>query len=127
MSAIKVISVNISEKKGTIKKPVETINLTERGVEHDAHAGDWHRQVSLLGKESIEKFESVLGRMVNLPKTLLPKELPCTKPNLATCCTLEMLNWKSPRLVKNATVMVVKFSAKLANVLCLKKESLQKY
>lgn len=64
MSAIKVISVNISEKKGTIKKPVETINLTERGVEHDAHAGDWHRQVSLLGKESIEKFESVLGRKI---------------------------------------------------------------
>jgi len=64
MSAIKVISVNISEKKGTIKKPVDDINLTELGVERDAHAGDWHRQVSLLGKESIEKFESVLGRKI---------------------------------------------------------------
>lgn len=64
MNTIKVVSVNISEKKGTIKKPVDLINLTEMGVENDAHAGDWHRQVSLLGKESIEKFETVLGRKI---------------------------------------------------------------
>lgn len=64
MKAINVVSVNISEKKGTIKKPVEVINITDMGVENDAHAGDWHRQVSLLGKESIEKFESVLGRRI---------------------------------------------------------------
>lgn len=64
MNTIKVVSVNISEKKGTIKKPVDLINLTDMGVENDAHAGDWHRQVSLLGKESIEKFETVLGRKI---------------------------------------------------------------
>lgn len=62
MSEIKVISVNISEKKGVIKKPVEKIILNEKGVVNDAHAGDWHRQVSLLAKESIKKFEEVLGR-----------------------------------------------------------------
>lgn len=56
MQKIKIISVNISEKKGTIKKPVEAISLTTKGVENDAHAGSWHRQISLLGKESIEKF-----------------------------------------------------------------------
>ena len=59
MSNIKVVSVNISEKKGTIKKPVEEIILTSKGVKDDAHAGDWHRQVSLLAKESIESFETV--------------------------------------------------------------------
>lgn len=62
MSRIKVVSVNISEEKGVIKKPVEKIILTDKGVENDAHAGDWHRQVSLLAKESIDKFEEVLGR-----------------------------------------------------------------
>lgn len=62
MDKIKVLSVNISEKKGVIKKPVNEIVLTEQGVENDAHAGDWHRQVSLLAKESIDKFEEVLGR-----------------------------------------------------------------
>jgi molybdopterin adenylyltransferase len=40
------------------------IRMNELGVEKDAHAGDWHRQVSLLGKESIEKFETVLGRKI---------------------------------------------------------------
>ncbi len=55
-TVIKVLSVNISVKKGTIKKAVENINLTETGVENDAHSGPWNRMVSLLGAESIEKF-----------------------------------------------------------------------
>lgn len=62
MSVVKVVSVNISEEKGVIKKPVSQITLTDKGVKDDAHAGDWHRQISLLAKESIEKFEEVLGR-----------------------------------------------------------------
>ncbi len=55
---IKVVSTNISREKGTIKEPVPQIILNEKGVEGDAHGGDWHRQVSLLAKESIEKWES---------------------------------------------------------------------
>lgn len=62
MSKIKVLSVNISEEKGVIKKPVDQINITKKGIERDAHAGDWHRQISLLSKESIDSFEKVLGR-----------------------------------------------------------------
>ncbi|MCO5264140.1 MAG: MOSC domain-containing protein, partial [Lentimicrobium sp.] len=59
---INIKSVNISEKKGTIKVPVKHIALTLNGVEGDAHAGKWHRQVSLLGTESFRKFEKVAGR-----------------------------------------------------------------
>lgn len=55
--SIKVVSVNISEKKGTIKEPVAQIELNEIGVQGDAHSGKWHRQVSLLGTESFRKFE----------------------------------------------------------------------
>jgi len=62
---IKVISVNISEKKGTIKKPVDSIMLDNHGVQGDAHAGPWHRQVSLLGIESVKKFEKEAGRRIN--------------------------------------------------------------
>ena len=51
----KVVSVNISEKKGTLKKPVPEIKLKLRhGIVGDAHAGDWHRQISLLVEESID-------------------------------------------------------------------------
>jgi MOSC domain-containing protein YiiM len=54
----KVISVNISDKKGIRKKPVEEILVkTDFGIEGDAHASsEWHRQVSLLALESINKM-----------------------------------------------------------------------
>jgi len=65
MNSPKVISVNISEKKGTIKHPVEEITLTGTGVMEDAHAGDWHRQVSLLAVESVEKFSREAKRKID--------------------------------------------------------------
>lgn len=56
----KVIAINISEKKGEVKHPIEKGYFKENhGLEGDAHAGDWHRQVSLLGKESIDKMKMV--------------------------------------------------------------------
>ncbi len=65
MQQIKILSVNISEKKGTIKVPVNTISLDNLGVEGDAHAGNWHRQVSLLGKESYDKMNTSIKHKLN--------------------------------------------------------------
>ncbi len=55
----KIVSLNISEKKGVRKKPVKEVFLkTEYGIEGDAHASSaWHRQVSLLAVESIKKMQ----------------------------------------------------------------------
>ncbi|MCF7790799.1 MAG: MOSC domain-containing protein [Victivallales bacterium] len=61
----KVISLNISEEKGTIKKPVDKIIVDSRGIQGDAHAGQWHRQITLLSKERIEEFSREIGRKVN--------------------------------------------------------------
>ena len=63
MKKMKVVSVNISREKGTIKKPVDEISLYEHGIMEDAHAGDWNRMVSLLAKESFERFAEYAGRM----------------------------------------------------------------
>ncbi len=53
----KVLSLNISEKKGTAKKQVsEALFVVDHGIEGDAHAGNWHRQVSLLSQKSIDKM-----------------------------------------------------------------------
>ncbi|MEL7608978.1 MAG: molybdenum cofactor synthesis domain-containing protein [Bacillota bacterium] len=53
----RVVSVNISVKKGTVKQPIESAQLKENhGIEGDAHAGAWHRQISLLASESIDKM-----------------------------------------------------------------------
>ncbi|MBX4267680.1 MOSC domain-containing protein [Clostridium estertheticum] len=55
----KVIAVNISEKKGVVKHPIEKgFFKFNYGLEGDAHAGDWHRQVSFLGAESIDKMKA---------------------------------------------------------------------
>ncbi len=55
----KIMAVNISEKKGTQKKNVHSARLMEEfGIEKDAHAGKWHRQVSLLSYEKIEEFKA---------------------------------------------------------------------
>jgi len=56
----KVISINISDKKGVIKEPIkEGIFIENFGLKDDAHAGDWHRQVSLLAIESFYKMENL--------------------------------------------------------------------
>jgi MOSC domain-containing protein YiiM len=53
---MKIVSLAISKKKGTRKKIVQEATLIkDHGLEGDAHAGKWHRQVSLLAAESIEQ------------------------------------------------------------------------
>lgn len=60
-----VVSVSISAEKGQRKSPVPEVELRENhGVVGDAHAGEWHRQVSLLATESIAKMRA-LGLDVN--------------------------------------------------------------
>lgn len=54
----RIVSVNRSERKGTRKQPLVKGFLTvEHGLEGDAHAGSWHRQISLLAQESIDKMQ----------------------------------------------------------------------
>lgn len=55
-----VIAVCISEKKGTQKHEVPFIScLEDFGIENDAHAGHWHRQISLLADESVDEMRSL--------------------------------------------------------------------
>ena len=60
----KVVSVNISERKGTVKHPVPEVRLKLRhGIVGDAHAGDWHRQISMLAEESVDTMRAVLPQL----------------------------------------------------------------
>ena len=55
-----VLSINISNRKGIKKTPLQKATfLKEFGIEDDAHAGKWHRQVSLLDASSIEKMKEL--------------------------------------------------------------------
>ncbi|MBQ8974724.1 MAG: MOSC domain-containing protein [Oscillospiraceae bacterium] len=54
----KVLAVCISERKGEQKKPVSSIECKiDHGIVGDAHAGNWHRQISLLAQESVDKVQ----------------------------------------------------------------------
>jgi MOSC domain-containing protein YiiM len=56
----KILAVNISEEKGTKKTNIQSCALLKDfGLKGDAHAGPWHRQVSLLANESIEKMRAM--------------------------------------------------------------------
>ena len=58
MSVGRIEAICISEKRGTRKHEIDTVNLvSQHGLEGDAHAGKWHRQVSFLRKEDIERFK----------------------------------------------------------------------
>ena len=55
-------AVCLSEKKGEQKHPVDSVRLLPRhGIVGDAHAGDWHRQVSLLGVESVARLQEKIS------------------------------------------------------------------
>lgn len=55
----KVLSVCISDVRGVAKRPVDFLHLIpDHGIEGDAHAGNWHRQVSLLAQESVDTLQS---------------------------------------------------------------------
>ncbi len=79
----RVLAISVSEKKGTLKKNVSSAKIIEDwGIEGDAHAGKWHRQVSFLAVESIDKMrkaglpglrpgafaENITSEFINVPK-----------------------------------------------------------
>jgi len=53
----KLLSINISTEKGTKKTPVDNATIDSHGIVGDAHSGPWHRMVSLLARESIQKMK----------------------------------------------------------------------
>ena len=61
-----VEAVCLSHKKGIVKKEQSNVVLLENwGIDGDAHAGDWHRQISLLAGESIDTVKEILPTLKN--------------------------------------------------------------
>lgn len=55
----KILAVCISKQKGTLKTAIDKgLMIEDFGLENDAHAGKWHRQISLLAVEAVRKFEA---------------------------------------------------------------------
>ena len=68
----KVLAICISEKKGTLKNEINEAKFIEDfGIENDAHAGKWHRQVSLLEFNKIDEFRKKGDSDLNHPFYIL--------------------------------------------------------
>jgi len=61
-NSFNILSLSISDRRGTVKKPVDSIDLGEQGIIGDAHYGFGHRQVSILAAESINRFEKRVNK-----------------------------------------------------------------
>ncbi|MCG2661109.1 MAG: molybdopterin-binding protein [Kiritimatiellae bacterium] len=61
---MELVSVNVSAEKGTVKHPVHKARIDEYGVVGDAHAGAWHRQVSMISEEMTGAFAIEAGRNI---------------------------------------------------------------
>ncbi len=60
MKSFEILSLNISRQKGVQKEPVEEVELqVDHGILGDAHAGNWHRQISLLAQEDIDTLQGL--------------------------------------------------------------------
>ncbi len=60
-----VLSINASPQKGTAKKPLDHAKITLTGISGDAHAGKWHRQITILSRELVDDFELTLDRAIS--------------------------------------------------------------
>lgn len=84
----KVLSVNISKKKGTIKTPVPEIKVDFKGILNDAHYGMYNRNISILGKKNIETFEKKTKRKINygeFAENITIEGIDLSKVNLLDC------------------------------------------
>lgn len=101
-----VLAVCISQRKGTQKHPVEEIQVKQRlGIQGDAHAGDWHRQISLLGRESVDKVRPLLPDIQPgaFAENILTEGITLHALPVGLCFRLAKQSWKSLRLARRAT------------------------
>lgn len=83
----KVVSLNTSTETGTIKTPVAEATFDERGIVGDAHAGMWHRQVSMLGQETIDQFIEASSRQTAPGE--FAENITCVGVDLAAAAILD--------------------------------------
>ena len=118
-------AVCISEKRGTVKKNINEVNvIKDFGLEGDAHAGKWHRQVSFLSADIVDEFnekgasviegdfgENILAYGIDFKKLPVGTKLICNDAKFE---------------IKNA-IVIVRYINVLGTVSCQEKVSLQKY
>ena len=116
----KIMAICISEKRGTQKKSIKKAELIKDfGINGDAHAGKWHRQVSLLSYETIEKFKSRGADVIDgaFGENLVVKGIDLKDINIGDKLKCNNVILEITQRVKNV-IAIVKYIKKWVSVLC---------
>ena len=126
---VEVLAVCISEKKGTEKKEVEKIALKKDwGIEGDAHAGKWHRQVSLLAFEKIDAFRKK-GAEVDFGafgENIIVAGIDLRNLPVGTVLEIGEAKLRVTQMARNVTAIAI-YIKKWETALCREKVFLQRY
>ena len=115
---LEIIAVNLSEQKGTVKRPAERVTVDACGMQGDAHAGPGMRQVSLLGQESIARLAARMGRGIGpgeFGENITLRGLDVRDVACSTACGWATWSWRSRRSARSATAHGVRSSARWDN------------
>lgn len=124
----KVIAICISEEKGTQKHSVQEAEFIEDwGIKGDAHAGKWHRQVSLLSFDKIEDFRARGAEVTDgaFGENIVVEGFDFAAMPVGTRFRCNDVILEMTQIGKNAT-MAVRFSRLWETVLCQERAYLQK-
>lgn len=125
----KVIAVCTSEKKGTQKTSVPEIDVRKDwGIQGDAHAGKWHRQVSLLSYEKIEAFRARGAEIEDgaFGENIIVQGIDFATLPVGTKFACNDVVLELTQIERNATADVP-FLRKWENASCLNREFLQRF
>ena len=116
----KIVAICTSSKKGLQKKEVPFANVIEDfGIEGDAHAGKWHRQISFLDKEEIDEFNKRGAQVVNgaFGENFIVSGLDAKHLPVGSWLRCGEVIFEVTQKVNPATI-IVKFITALASALC---------
>ena len=102
----RVLAVCISTRKGEKKHPVDAIALRlDHGIVGDAHAGNWHRQISLLANESVDKMreKGLTLEAGDFAENILTEGVALRTLPVGTRLRVGRRSWKSRRSARSAT------------------------
>ena len=123
-----ITAICISQQKGTPKHPVPSALIIKNwGIEGDAHAGEWPRQISLLSKEKIDLFRERGAEVTygSFGENLVVEGFDLATLPIVLFFHVEACCYRSHRSVRSA-IIIVKYSSAWVNASCLTKVYLPK-
>lgn len=111
----KIVAISISSKKGIKKENImEAVLIENYGIKNDAHAGNWHRQISLLDISSINLIENKFSKIKpgDFAENITTEGIELFKLKIGTCSVNRICNKKGIHIIKVKVSLKLNFTNK---------------